>query len=309
LNEQVDTRNAPADTFARNIRNSQRIITGAFEEALADILDQFGSYAQSTSGPRVAAGDLTRRIGREIKRGLVGLPPNGYEFALWLWEVSPIHYVELPPDSVLRARGLVFYYLRILAAMISEDYVIHEPEREQEVIDLLDSSTSYVDARNLLRYSGIGARIKDQFGSRYHDLYAMASEGRPTRKLLPLIVCLDVAPAHPEFSDKLLALVQLCMSDVSDKKLGYAVFKALTAILWYGKIEDFTDFVVSRELEPDPAIRTMIAEVIATSDPALHTPDFRKRSLKVLEQWKEDDQCTIRNASIPRAIKRIKFES
>ncbi len=277
-----------SEMFLRNIMNSQRIVGGAFEDALADILDQYAAYAGTTEGGKVSASVLTRRIGREIRRGLAGLHPNGFEFAIWLWDVAPIHHIEIQADSALRMRELVFYYLRTLAAIITQDYVAQQPDRAGQVVELLDSSILYLDARNLLVLSGLLSQYQDQVIQQYHELLALAEGRQVRRKLLPLVVCEAAVERHPEHTSRCLALAERIFPSTGDRILGYAMFKALTAALWHGESGAFAEFLVSRELEPDPFIRRMFADIIAGGDARLFTPEFVTKAVPVLTTWERE---------------------
>ncbi|MDT8325637.1 MAG: hypothetical protein RRA94_16095, partial [Bacteroidota bacterium] len=86
--------------FDRNIANSMAVNGGAFEEVLADVVTQLEQPPRI--GDRyLTAWDMARRIAESMSAGFAGLPPNGFDFACWLWETAPLHVVQIPHANTI----------------------------------------------------------------------------------------------------------------------------------------------------------------------------------------------------------------
>ncbi|MBL0174328.1 MAG: hypothetical protein IPP94_03515 [Ignavibacteria bacterium] len=258
----IDERVAAA-VFERNIRNSQHVVSGDFESALEDIIVQL-EQPPVANGKDVQVADLTKRIARALRSGFAGLPPNGFEFCAWLWDVAPLHMVQIPHANEFgAARGFQFgvIHLRKIAAMVLDLYIDQQPQKLRSLVPMLDSSVDWVDARNLIQYTFLDYTCA-HFEQEYAALLADAHEKKVWRKLFPLGAAARIVTLDASFTAMALALLPPTFEAAGDANVYAGITFALRAAAMYGDQHAFGVFLGSQRDQTHPEIRRVFGETI-----------------------------------------------
>ncbi|MDH7516679.1 MAG: hypothetical protein QHI48_12495 [Bacteroidota bacterium] len=252
--------------LARNITNSQRVIAGEFEHVLSDIIQQFERFGGGKN-EGIAIPELTHRIARAFCQGFAGLPPNGFEFATWLWDVAPLHFVRLPhdtADSVESSFQHGVIHLRKLAAMVLGFYVKEQPQKAASMVPLLDASVDWVNARHLIIYA-LREHFVRSFDEEYAFLLACAFDKHLYRKLLPLEVAAGVIPLDAPRTARALGLVRPTFEAVADEGVARGIAFALRAAAFYGIHDALAEFLESFEDVSHPEVHRLFAAMMQRS--------------------------------------------
>ncbi len=273
--------------FARNIANSQRVITGDFETPLADLIEQFEQPPLADSR-MIPLADLSKRIARALRQGFAGLPPNGFEFCAWLWDVAPLHVVGIPQLNDMaasRAYHTGVIHLRKIAAMVLGLYVIEQPQRVPSLIPMLDSSVDWVDARNLIVFSFLDHYVHN-FEEEYASLLRLAGERRLMRKLLPLGVAARAVLQDSSYTPMSLALLTPTFEAIGDSSIYSGITYALRSAALYGDHHALGLYVAAQRHQGHPAVRRVIAEAFRL--PRMRWAGLAEDVLPVLRDWMSD---------------------
>ena len=282
--------------FERNVHVSQRIIAGDFETALEDLLQQF-------EAPPVAAdvqlpvSDLAKRIARALRSGFAGLPPNGFEFCTWLWDVAPLHEVRTPQvREYSAAHGFQsgVLHLRKVAAMVLELYTDQQPQRLEALVPMLDSSVDWVDAHNLIVY-GFLDRYTTRFEEEYAQLLFIAHEKKVWRKLLPLTVAARIMALDPSFTSMALQLLPPTFEAAGDRNVASSLAFALRAAAMYGDHASLGTFLASQHEVTHPVIRLLFCDMIRRTRKPFGFA-FTDVAKLVLDEWLVSSPAELRSA-------------
>ncbi len=223
------------ELFHRNVRNCRRVIANDFEEVLADIIMQF--EAPLIIGARtMTALETAQLIADAMCEGFSGLHPAGFEFGCWLWEVAPLHHVDVPmhPDATpVKGFRHGVLHVRRVASIIVGMYVSQQPQRSETVIELLDSSIDWVDARNLVKHALVD-HFERTFLEEEQLLSSLASGAKPWRRLLPLGTAARIIGNHPVESDRAFSLVARTLPFLHEDSTYRAVLYVLRVAVLYG---------------------------------------------------------------------------
>ncbi len=279
---------------SRNIRNSQAIIRGEFETALADIIEQIENPTSDPSNKPVAIPDLIRRIARALTRGLAGLHPNGFEFCLWMWEVAPLHGVNLRLRNHRTVNGIPLgvVYLRRITTLVLHLYVTQQNEKTEMLYELLDSSSCRMDAHDLI-YNALASDLIENFDTLRSMLDDFASSPVPWRVLLALSISELVIERFPEKTEAALSLISLAFHLSGHPAVFKGIRDALMAVSHYGEEEVVVQFIVLNLRQPQPSICLIICENLLL--PRVRRDEqFRNRMHPVLVEFSsahESDEC------------------
>ena len=261
--ESVDESLAQA-IFERNIGNSQRIITGEFEDALVDIIEQLENPPKSGQGI-VPSMENSRRIARAMREGFAGLPPNGFEFAGWLWDVAPLHMLKIPQvneEGIHQGYQIGFLHLRSIAAMTAEIYIEQQPQKVSSLVTMLDSSVGWLDAKNLIAY-GMMSFYQRHFYDQYHRLLEFATDNRkPPAKLIPLVVAARMMAVDPSYTKTSLELVTPTFDCIETKIVYDGVSYALKSAGMYGDQKMLSNYLLSQHSQENLQIIELFCNVI-----------------------------------------------
>ncbi len=274
------------EIFERNIRNSQIIIAGEFEEALADIIEQL------EQPPRVKDGVLpsmenVRRIARALREGFAGLPPNGFEFNTWLWDVAPLHYIRIPKvneEGIHQGYQIGFLHLRSIAAMTVEAYIEQQPQKVSSLVSLLDSSVGWLDAKNLV-VNAMMSFYQRHFDDQYQNLVAYANEKKHRHaKLVPLVVAARMIAIDPAYTKAGLELVTPTFDSLDLKIVHDALSYVLKSAGMYGDQEMLSNYLMSQHMQQDAVLLKIYCDLINTH--RIHWSDmFKSNVAPAVRAW------------------------
>ncbi len=235
IQESVSDSGQLRETFIRNVRNCQRVIVNDFEEVLADIILQF-EQPPLIGDRRMTTLEISQLIAEAMGEGFSGLHPAGFEFACWLWEIAPLHVVGIPmpayatPEKGFR-HGVL--HIRRISSMLAGMYVSQQPQRTETLIDLLDSSIDWVDARNLVKYALVD-HFERVFTEEERLLANLAGGKKMWRRLLPLGTAARIIGRHPVESDRAFAIVRKALPFLHEESTYRAVLYVLRVAVLYG---------------------------------------------------------------------------
>lgn len=279
----------------RNIANSQKIILGDFESALTDVISQLEEPV-GPGGVGFSAAEKTRRIASALRQGFSGLPPNGFDFCTWLWDVAPLHAVQLPgANSIGTAQGFRYgvIHLRKIASIVLDLYVAEQPHQAPVVEELLDSSVGWVDARNHVGYALVGHYI-ERFDDLRGHLLTLAGSPYEYRALVPLGVAAQILAADRKHIDRALELIEACLPRAASP----VVFDGLRYVLriggMYGDQLSLVAFLQKHQAGGSEEVRRLICEFLR--NPRLHWREQTRAQLAhMLRDWKRnsalDEEC------------------
>ncbi|GEM_PF-1312229 len=291
--------------FDRNIANSLAVNDGAFEEVLADIINQL------ERPPRIGDRYLTawimaRRIAEAMKEGFAGLPPNGFDFACWLWEAAPLHVVTIPQANAIGTSHGYRYgviHLRKIAAMVAGSYVQQQPLKTSSVIELIDMSVDWVDARNLISYALVD-HYQQHFLDSYGELAALLDSSRRWRRLIPLGVAARILGEEPELSDIAYRLVRAGCAFLDDPHVYDALRYVLRVAGMYGDQHAMMTFLSSLNTSDADGVRDLVCDFIR--NPKLRWDELPFDAFAaLLHDWKRSGDGAAANSCIDRALERL----
>lgn len=279
--------------FERNIRNSRDVIAGEFENVLADIIEQL-STPIATAGGIVPASEVSRRIAHGLREGFAGLPPNGFDFCTWLWSVAALHDVQIPQANEIGASHGFRYgvvHLRKIAVMVAEVYVDAQPQKIESMLPLIDASTGWVDARNLIIFGLLGYYTR-HFEQEYAALLELTRETRRWRRLVPLAVGARMIVVDASWTSMALALLASSFHAVDDENVRRAIAFELRAASMYGDHAALAAFITAQADTASPVVRSMLCDVVRLAKyDWSHT--FADRVRPVLTAWRTRDDGTL----------------
>jgi hypothetical protein len=291
--------------FDRNIANSMAVNHGAFEEVLADIIDQLENPPRI--GDRyLTAWDMARRIAEALSEGFAGLPPNGFDFACWLWESAPLHVVNIPHANTIGTShgyryGLI--HLRKIAAMAAGVYVLQQPQKAPVVVELIDMSVDWVDARNLIMYALIDY-YADHFIEQFDALSALIDDAHPWRKLVPLGVAARIVGTDPELAPHGYTLVRNACRYIENPHVYDAMRYVLRVGGMYGDQRNMLEFLSSLQESQESKVRGLVCDFIR--NPKLRWEHVsREEVATMLRSWKSAGEGLLDAGCIDDAIARL----
>jgi hypothetical protein len=293
------------EIFERNIANSMAVNGGAFEAVLADIIDQL------ENPPRLGEQYLTawmmaRRIAEAMSEGLAGLPPNGFDFACWLWESAPLHVVKIPQaNSIGLLHGFRYgvIHLRKISAMIAGAYVLQQPLKAPTVVELIDTSVDWVDARNLINYALVD-HYSQYFEAEFSELRTLLDTPQMWRKLVPIGVAARVLGTMPESSEKAYELVRIACDHIDHPHVYDALRYVLRVAGMYGNQKALLDFLSSLQTVEHHTVRDLVCDFIR--NPKLQWENFSYEQVAgVLRTWKSSNDGNIEEGCIDDALQRL----
>lgn len=267
----------------RNVLNSQRLIAGDFETALADIIQQLEEPPFSNAVP-LSTVELTKRIGRALREGLIGLSPNGFEFCLWLWDVAPLHVVRLgtrPMSGEMHAAGVL--QLRKLAAVVMHLYVEEQPQRLESVIPLLDSSVDWVDARQLILYAMLDHYLT-RFELDYQQLLALARDTRSWRALVPFEAGKEILAEQPDYTGMVLTFLNASRHLHGHAEIVPSLTLFMRSVIRYGQPDAVIRYFSVHETDATPALMEASAMALIRNR-VPHLEGFRDAFRGILQDW------------------------
>ncbi len=291
--------------FDRNVANSMAVNGGAFEEVLADIV------VQLEQPPRIGdryltAWDMARRIAEALSAGFAGLPPNGFDFACWLWEAAPLHVVEIPQANTIGTShgyryGLI--HLRKIAAMIAGTYVHQQPQKVPVVIELIDMSVDWVDARNLISYALVDYYALN-FTHEERQLAAMLDHPRTWRKLIPIGVAARVVGTDPVHAPAAYRLVEDACRYIEDPNVYDALRYVLRVGGMYGDQRSILNFLSGLQASENEEVRELVCDFIR--NPKLRWEHVsRDEVAAMLRGWKKGENSVLDDRCIDEALERL----
>ncbi|MFZ1728551.1 MAG: hypothetical protein WBQ23_12125 [Bacteroidota bacterium] len=286
----------------KNIRNSLLVTGGEFEEALADIIDQL-EHPPIVDGRHIAAWDMARMIAEAMGDGFAGLPPNGFDFACWLWETAPLHVVRIPNANIIGTSHGFRYgvvHLRKIAAMLAAIYVNQQPLKVAQVIELIDMSLDWVDARNLIIYALL--EHYDQFFERSStELSTLAQSAKAWRRLIPLGVAARIVGTRPQDSAAVYMLLRLSSEHADDPQVYQGLRYVLRIASMYGDQQALLEFLSSLQKAGAEKVASLVCEFIR--NPRLRWEGMSKAEMiKVLQIWRENEYSAVATRCIDQAI-------
>ncbi|PLX26116.1 MAG: hypothetical protein C0600_11210 [Ignavibacteria bacterium] len=292
------------EIFDRNINNSMKVTGGAFEEVLADIITQLENPPR-LEDRYMTAWLMARRIAEAMSEGFAGLPPNGFDFSCWLWESAPLHVVNIPQANTIGTNHGYRYgviHLRKIAAMIAGMYVQQQPLKAPVVVELIDMSADWVDARNLINYALVD-HYSEHFELEYRELLRLIDTPRPWRRMIPIGVAARVLGTQDELSVPAYDLVREACTHVDEQ----AVYDGLRYVLrvagMYGDQRALLDFLSSLREAPQAGVRELVCDFIR--NPKLRWEKLSSDQVAdMLRQWKNDGNG-FRKECIDDALERL----
>ncbi len=273
------------EIFDRNIRNSLLVTGGEFESALADIIEQLEN-PPTLEGRHLAAWEMARMIAEAMGEGFAGLPPNGFDFACWLWETAPLHVVRIPhANSIGTAHGFRYgvAHQRKIAAMIAGAYLLQQPLKAAPIIELIDMSLDWVDARNLILYALL-EHYDQYFQQEYETLEQLASSPKPWRRLIPPGIAARVIGTRHEDSAAAYALLSRATPHVGDPHMYHALQYVLRIAGMYGSRSELIGFLVSLRESSEPELHKLVCDFL--SNPRLKWETASRRQvIDILDGW------------------------
>lgn len=300
--------NAARALFDRNIGVSRMIVYGDFEEALADIIRQLEDPPR-TRRTLLPAPMQARRVARAINHGLLGLPPNGLDFATWVWDVAPLHFVRIPDTNELGAQygfqaGVI--HLRSIGSMIASQYCDMQQQTVLSLIPLLDSSVDWVDARCLIRHTML-RYFRENAVEEFETLQEFAREKKVWRKMVALETAADLTCSHPLQTARALTLVASALPAIGEAPVARGIVFALRCAALNGEQGAFATWISERRQDTHPEVRRVVAECAAKGAGRRET-GFREAVLPVLEYWESGSSLDV-TPSITRSIAGLKSAS
>ncbi len=291
--------------FDRNVANSMAVNANAFEEVLADII------VQLEQPPRIGdryltAWDMARRIAEAMSEGFAGLPPNGFDFACWLWESAPLHVVQIPQANTIGTSHGYRYgviHLRKIAAMIAGGYVQQQPQKAPSVIELIDTSVDWVDARNLITYALIDY-YASHFVLEYQNLLGLLDAQQRWRKLIPLGVAARIVGTEPALAPSAYDIVREACRYIDDSNVYDAMRYVLRVGGMYGDQQSILAFLSGLQDSKLEEVRVLVCDFIR--NPKLRWEHVsREEVATVLRSWKDDGDGLLDNSCIDAALERL----
>jgi hypothetical protein len=293
------------NTFDRNIRNSLLVTGGEFEAALVDIIYQL-EHPPIVDGHHVAAWDMARRIAQAMGEGFAGLPPNGFDFACWLWETAPLHVVRIPQANIIGTSHGFRYgvvHLRKIAAMLTAFYVRQQPQKATQIIELIDLSLDWVDARNLVIY-GLLEHYDQYFRKNLKQLEVLASSPKPWRRLISPGVAARIIGTRPSDSPAAYTLLQISCKYADDPNVYQALCYVLRIAGMYGRRKDLLDFLSTLRETTKPVLHTLVCDFLR--NPRLEWDQgSRLLIISLLRSWQAGDTSGARFPCIDSTILRL----
>ncbi|MFA6234412.1 MAG: hypothetical protein WC824_09575 [Bacteroidota bacterium] len=291
--------------FDRNIRNSLLVTGGEFEEALANIIDQL-EHPPVVDGSHLAAWQTARMIAEAMGEGFAGLPPNGFDFSCWLWETAPLYVVSIPQANIIGTSHGFRYgvvHLRKIAAMLAATYVQQQPLKVAQVIELIDLSLDWVDARNLIIYALL--EHYDQYFQRsIEELSALASSAKTWRRLIPLGVAARIVGTRPADSAEVYALLRLSSEYADDPQVYQGLRYVLRIAGMYGSRKDLLDFLSALRHTSEPLLQALVCDFLR--NPRLEWDhESRQQIIEVLLSWTETTDKSTRIPCIEIALRNL----
>jgi len=275
------------EVFERNILNSRKIIMGDFESALEDMIYQL-EQPPIVGGRFLPAADMTKRISRALRQGLAGLPPNGFDFCTWLWDVAPLHFVQIPQANEI-GTSFGFQYgvlhLRRIAVMTANVFVEEQPQKVSVLVPLIDSSVGWVDARDLIAY-GLLEYYVQHFEEEYPNLLTFATGKKALRRLIPLGVCAQAVVLDPSQSVVALQIASHAFEAIADTNVSAGISYLLRVIAMYGDHTSLAAFIVSQREQSHPRIQRVLCDCVRISRTGWDE-SFRATVLPILKEWSE----------------------
>jgi len=291
--------------FDRNVANSMAVNRGAFEEVLADMVDKLENPPRI--GDRyLTAWDMARRIAEALSEGFAGLPPNGFDFACWLWESAPLHVVNIPHANTIGTShgyryGLI--HLRKIAAMVAGGYLLQQPKKAPVIVELIDMSVDWVDARNLIMYALIDF-YADHFKEEYDALCTLLDDAHPWRKLVPLGVAARIVGTDPELASHGYALVGDACKYIEDPHVFDAMRYVLRVGGMYGDQRSILEFLSTLRDSQKNEVRELVCDFIR--NPKLRWEHVsREEVATMLRSWKSGGDGLLDDSCIDDAIARL----
>ena len=291
-----------SDIFAHNVRVSLMVIGGEFEAALEDLITQLESPPER-DGRRLTAWEMTRITAEAMCEGFAGLPPNGFDFATWLWDSAPLHVVSIPhANSIGTAHGYRYgvVHLRKIAAMIAGSYVQQQPQKAQLAVELIDTSLDWVDARSIVSYT-----LVDHYDAHIEnagdELAAMTGSQRPWRRLIPIGVAAHRLGLRRDDSAAMYHLLQLSFAHADDPHVYQALRYTLRIAGMYGDQHALLDFLATAHRDSEGRIAALLCESLR--NPRLPWEGMtRDEMLDLLRGWQSDETNTSATRCIQSAI-------
>ncbi len=247
--------------FDRNIRNSLLVTGGEFETVLADIIEQL-EHPPMGEDRQTTAWETARMIAEAMSAGFAGLPPNGFEFACWLWETAPLHIVSIPhANSIGTSHGFRYgvVHLRKIAAMLAGSYLRQQPQKEPQVVELIDMSLDWVDARNLINFALLEHYVR-YFTQELPALRQLAATAKSWRALIPLGVAARIIGTQPAAAADAYSIVRISCVHAADPHVLQALRYLFRVAGLYGDRKMFTDFMLSLQDVDQPVINELAGD-------------------------------------------------
>lgn len=294
-----------SESFDRNIRISLMVTGGEFEAALADIIQQLESPPRQ-DGRSLTAWEMTQLIAEAMSEGFAGLPPNGFDFACWLWETAPLHIVSIPhANSIGTSHGYRYgvVHLRKIAAMIAGTYVLQQPQKAQQVIELIDMSLDWIDARNLINYALVDFH-ELHFVSERTALETLADSPKPWRRLIPLGVSARLLGTRSAESAAVYRILQRSCVHADDPHVYQALRYVLRIAGMYGDQHELLEFLASLHRDGKGKVASLVCEFLR--NPRLPWEGMsREEVLGVLQQWRQEESSSAASLCLDQTISRL----
>ena len=294
-----------SEAFDRNIRISLMVTGGEFEAALEDIILQLEAPPHHDNRA-LTAWEMTQLIAEAMSEGFAGLPPNGFDFACWLWETAPLHIVSIPhANSIGTSHGFRYgvVHLRKIAAMIAGSYVMQQPQKAQQVIELIDMSVDWIDARNLINYALVDFHELHFTGERV-NLEALADSPKPWRRLIPLGVAARLLGTRSADSAAVYGILQRSFAHADDPHVYHALRYVLRIVGMYGDQHELLEFLTSMHRDGKGKVASLVCEFLR--NPRLPWEGMsRAEVLRVLQQWRQDENSPAASLCLDQTILRL----
>lgn len=297
-----------AETFDRNIRNSLLVTGGEFERALEDIIRQLES-PPADDGRTRTAWEMTRHIAEVMREGFAGLPPNGFDFACWLWETAPLHVVSIPhANSIGTSHGYRYgvVHLRKIAALVAGGYVQQQPQKMPLVVELIDMSLDWIDARNLITY-GLVDYLEQHFTDELPALEQFADATKRWRRLVPLGVAARMLGTRSADAPVIYGLLERSFAHDDDPHVHQALRYVLRIAGMYGDAMDLLRFIDRMRRHEATAFLPLVCETLRNPRLRWET-EARKFATTILTAWRDATAGTF-HPSIDRVLLNIGAES
>lgn len=286
--------------FVRNVGNCQLVIANDFEAVLADIIEQFEQPLHA-EGRVLTALETAQLIADAMREGFAGLHPNGIEFACWLWDVAPLHVVQLPdsaggPPMQGFRHGVV--HLRRIASMIAGVYVAQQPQRADMVIELLDSSMDWVDARNLVMYALVDY-FEEHVGQELGSLLVLAGGKKNWRRMLPLGTAARLMARGENESALAFRLVHAALPHLSEASTFQAVLYVMRVAAMYGDQRSILAFLDGLRQSTHAEASRLFCEVLRNPHlrwEQVSSEELRAAFLRWMEECSDEQRECVKRA-------------